>query len=91
VLGRFEPVSRRVAETRQMTLGEKVAEVRALMKHGTNQHTNYGHYDGNDLKQQGNSSTYLTTLKRLPRLWRINGDCSPLHLSSTTAGDCSAM
>ena len=54
------------AETRQMLLGEKVAEIQALQKHGTNQYTESGVDNVNSYsKKGGNASSYrIARLKR---------------------------
>lgn len=55
-----------VQETREITLGEKMAEIQALREHGTNQHSNTGVDVVNSTSVQGgNSRDYL--LARLKR------------------------
>lgn len=51
------------AETREMALGQKIAEVQALEKHGTNQHTDGGHSHAN-VHPGANTRYYIARLKR---------------------------
>ena len=77
------------AETREMTVGEKVAEVQALREHGTNQHSERGH-DDDKVHLYGTSARYrIARLKRdHPEIAEAlaRGEYRSVHAAAKAAG-----